>query len=210
MTPRLWGRASSVNVQKVMWALAECGLAHERIDAGGRYGRTGDDAFGAMNPNRRVPVWEEAGLVLWESHAILRHLGRGPAAALWPDEPAARARADQWMEFTSTTLLPAFVGVFWQVVRTPEAERSADVLAGHLAALDAATGVLEARLAEAPFLAGDALSLGDIAAGAPMYRYFDIAVPRPERPALAAWYARLTERPAYRETVMTRYDELRA
>ena len=33
--PTLWGRASSVNVQKVMWALAECGIDHERIDAGG-------------------------------------------------------------------------------------------------------------------------------------------------------------------------------
>ena len=31
-----WGRTSSINVQKVMWAVAELGLAHERIDAGGR------------------------------------------------------------------------------------------------------------------------------------------------------------------------------
>ena len=119
MTPILWGRASSSNVQKVMWALAETGQPHERRDAGGRYGVTDTDAFAAMYPLRRVPVWQEAGLTLWESHAILRHLGGGPAAALWPDDPAERAVADQWMEFTSTTLAPPFVGAFWQVVRTP-------------------------------------------------------------------------------------------
>lgn len=210
MTPILWGRASSVNVQKVMWALAEAGLAHERRDAGGRYGVTGTDAFADMNPLRRVPVWQENGLTLWESHAILRHLGRGPAAALWPEDAAQRALADQWMEFTSTTLLPPFVGVFWQAVRLPAAERCETAMAGHLSALDAALDVLEARLAQAPWLAGEAFTLADVAAGAPMFRYHDIDIPRPDRPALGGWYARLCARPAYRGTVMTSYEELRA
>ena len=210
MTPILWGRASSVNVQKVMWALAEAGHPHQRRDAGGRYGRTDTDAFAAMNPLRRVPVWQEDGLTLWESHAILRHLGRGPATALWPADPVARATADQWMEFASTTLLPAFVGTFWQMVRTPADTRSATALERHLAGLDAALDILEARLADRPFLAGAELTLADIPAGATMFRIHDMDIPRRERPALAAWYARLAERPAYRDTVMTSYDELRA
>ena len=213
MTPILWGRASSVNVQKVIWALAEAGVSYERRDAGGRHGRTDTDAFAAMNPNRRVPVWQEDGLVIWESHAILRHLGRGPAAALWPADPAARATADQWMEFASTTLLPPFIGVFWQVVRTPPDKRSAGALERHLAALGAALDILETRLAAAPWLAGETFTLADIPAGAAMFRLHDIDLPRPDRdtrPALAAWYARLRDRPAYRETVMTSYDDLRA
>ncbi|RZW11851.1 MAG: glutathione S-transferase family protein [Rhodobacteraceae bacterium] len=209
MTPTLWGRATSVNVQKVMWALAECEIAHTRIDAGGRFGRTESDEFGAMTPLRRVPVWQEDGLTLWESHAILRHLARGPAAALWPETSAERATADQWIEFTTTTLLPPLIGVFYQKVRLALPNRSADLLSTHLGGLDAALDILDARLADSPWVSGPSFSIADIAAGSPMYRYFTMDIPRPHRPALADWYARLTRRSAYRETVMTSYDELR-
>ncbi|MBT8409028.1 MAG: glutathione S-transferase family protein [Alphaproteobacteria bacterium] len=210
MTPVLWGRASSVNVQKVMWALAECGIGHARKDAGGKYGQTDTPEFSAMAPMRRVPVWQEGDFTLWESHAILRHLGRGPAAALWPKDAAARATADQWMEFTTSTLLPPFIGVFFQTVRLPQAERSADVLNKHLKALDTALDIVEGQLQRTDWLAGHEFSLADITAGAPMYRYHNMDIPRAARPDLHAWYDRLTSRPAYRETVMTSYDELRA
>ena len=209
MTPILWGRASSSNVQKVMWALAEIGLEHDRIDAGGRYGRTDTPEFGAMNPARRVPVWQQDGLTLWESHAILRHLGRGPAAPLWPSDPSTRAIADQWMEFATSTLLPPFVGVFWQMVRMPPADRSQDALAGHLKALDLALDMLEGQLSRSEWLAGDTLTLADIATGTCMFRYHDMDIPRRDRPALSRWYGQMTARPAYRQTVMTSYEELR-
>ncbi|MDE0113562.1 MAG: glutathione S-transferase N-terminal domain-containing protein, partial [Albidovulum sp.] len=91
MMPVLWGRASSVNVQKVLWTLAELEIEFERIDAGWTYGRTNTEDFAAMNPNRLIPVWQEEGLTLWESHAIVRHLaarrpkiiGHGPIADQW-------------------------------------------------------------------------------------------------------------------------------
>lgn len=210
MTPVLWGRASSVNVQKVMWALAECDIAHERIDAGGRYGRTDTPEFAAMAPLRRVPVWQESDFALWESHAILRHLGRGPAAALWPKDGAGQATADQWMEFTTNTLLPPLIGVFFQNVRLPMAERSETALAKHLKTLNEALDILASQLQKSDWLAGKEISLADITAGASMYRYYTMDIPRPDRPALAKWYKRLTERPAYRATVMTSYEELRA
>ena len=209
MTPTLWGRASSVNVQKVMWCLAECGVTYDRIDAGGRYGRTDEDDFAAMAPLRRVPVWQDGQITVWESHAILRHLGRGPASVLWPDDLSARAVADQWMDFTNTTLMQPFVGVFFQVVRFPPEERSVSVLEKHLKSLHAALDVMEGQLTSSMWLGGEAFTLADIAAGAPMFRYHDIGIERPERPALQAWYQRLTQREAFRANVMTSYDELR-
>lgn len=209
MIHRLWGRASSVNVQKVMWALAEAGVPHERRDAGGRYGVNDTEEFAKMNPNRRVPVWEEDGLALWESHAILRHLARTHAPELLPGTPWEQAVADQWTEFVSTTLEPPFIGVFFQTVRLPLEKRSAAGLERHLSALDAALDILDARLREVDWLGGGAFSIADIAAGALMYRIHDVDIPRPERPALTAWHARLQERPAYRDVVMTSYEELR-
>ena len=210
MKPVLWGRASSVNVQKVLWTLSEIGLGHRRIDAGGKYGRTDTAEFVEMNPLGRVPVWQEEGLTLWESHAILRHLGRGPAAVLWPDSVHGMAMADQWMEFVASTFQPPFLGVFFQKVRLPLAKRTETGLQQSLSQLDAALDILELRLSKSEWLAGDVFSLADVAAGAPMYRYFDMESPRPSRSAVERWYGALCDRPAYRETVMTSYEELRA
>ena len=71
---KIWGRNTSVNVQKVMWAVGELGLPHERIDVGGSFGKNNEPAYLAMNPNGLVPTLEEDGFVLWESNAIVRHL----------------------------------------------------------------------------------------------------------------------------------------
>ena len=210
MTPTLWGRASSVNVQKVMWVLAECDIAHRRVDAGGRYGRTDTPDFGAMNPMRRVPVWQEEGLTLWESHAIVRHLARGPAAPLWPEARSEQALAGQWIDFTATTLLPPLIGCFFQTVRLAPADRSTGALADHVRALDAALDILDARLGQSAWVAGPGLSVADGVAGSGMYRYFTMDIPRPNRPALADWYDRLAARPAYRKVFMTSYEELRS
>lgn len=202
--PVLWGRASSVNVQKVMWALAELDVAHTRKDAGGRYGQTDTDAFARMNPLRRVPVWQENGLTLWESHAIIRHLARHHAGL------ECGPVADQWMEYTSTTLQPPFIGLFWQKVRFAAKDRSEALIQQHLTRLEEALLPLAAHLDENKWIGGQKLSIADIAAGALMFRYFDLDVPRADLPAISRWYRDLAARPCYRETVMTSYDELRA
>ena len=53
---KVWGRNTSSNVQKVMWAIGELGLAHEHVDAGGRFGELDAPEFLALNPNGLVPV----------------------------------------------------------------------------------------------------------------------------------------------------------
>ncbi|MEM8658627.1 MAG: glutathione S-transferase family protein [Pseudomonadota bacterium] len=199
MSRILWGRATSVNVQKVMWVLAELGIAHERRDAGGAFGWP--EALEGLNPNRRIPVWQDGDLVLWESHAILRHLG----AAQLPPGPLG----DQWMEYVTSTVQPAFLGVFYQKVRFSKAERDEAALAKYLADLETTLDVVEGRLARARWL-GDAFSVADIALGAMMYRYFDMDMPHGHRPGLARWVAELQERPAYRDIIETSYEALRA
>src|SRR5206468_5929172 len=59
---RIWGRTNSINVQKVMWAVGELRLPHERVDAGGAYGVLDTEAYGALNPNRRIPTLQDGGL----------------------------------------------------------------------------------------------------------------------------------------------------
>jgi glutathione S-transferase len=104
---KIWGRVSSVNVQKVVWCADELGLAYERIEAGGKFGVVDTPAFLAMNPNGLVPVIDDEGFVLYESNAIVRYLAaRSGVGALWPAEARARADVDRWMEWQSSAYTP--------------------------------------------------------------------------------------------------------
>jgi len=83
---KIWGRLSSVNVQKVVWCADELGLAYERVDAGGSFGLTKTPEYLGMNPNSLVPVIEDEGFVLYESNAIVRY----PRGALLEGRAMAR------------------------------------------------------------------------------------------------------------------------
>jgi len=207
---KLWGRATSQNVQKAMWVIGELGLDHERIDVGGPFGGLDTPEFGAMNPNRRVPVLEHDGAVIWESHAIVRYLaatfGRG---TLWAEDPAERSLADRWMDWTATTLQPAFMDIFWGYYRTPEPERDWTIIRRGIDGCAKLYGLLDRHLADQPFVAGEHLTMGDIPIGASLYRYFELDLDRPSLPNVEAYYARLQDRPAYRQHVMVPFDELK-
>ena len=206
----VYGRATSSNVQAVLWGLAELDLRFERLDYGHVYGGTDTPEFGAMNPNRRVPVIRDGDLVLWESCAILRYLaGRYGRFPFWPEDPVARAPVDMWAEWGKTTFASSFSTIFWQLVWTPVARRDGAALDAALARTDANLAILEAQLGDNPFVMGRDFTLADIVIGHLLYRYYTLEIPRAARPTLAAYYARLAERPAYREHVMVPYDVLR-
>lgn len=200
---RLWGRDTSINVQKVMWLAREIGLEVERIDAGGKFGGLDTAEYGALNPNRRVPVLDDDGFILWESNAIVRYLAAtygGPE--IWPADQQARALADQWMTWQVSTLWPVLRVVFIGQIRTPREARDEAEIARQSAQTCTLFQLLDAHLAERAFVAGDHLTLGDIPIGASCYRYKNLDIDRPETPNLDAWYDRLKAREPYAVHVM--------
>jgi glutathione S-transferase len=200
---RLWGRNTSINVQKVMWAIAELGLAHERIDVGGSFGGLDGPEYGARNPNRRIPTLEDGDVVLWESNVIVRYLAaKYGDGTLWPQDPAIRGVADQWMDWQQTTLAPEMRPVFWGLVRTPEAQRDPVRIAAGVTALKHLWSLVDAALKDRPFIAGDQLTIGDIPVGAMCYRYHALGIARAPLPHVDAWYARLRARAPFRREVM--------
>lgn len=208
---KIWGRKTSVNVQKVMWAVAELGVAHERIDAGGAFGRTDTPEYVAMNPNRLVPVLDDNGFTLWESNAIVRYVAdtysRG---GLSPASAHDRARADQWMEWSSTSLYSDIIStIFWGLIRTPAADRNTEALRAAAKRAGERLGLLDRHLAGRSYILGDALSIADIPVGSLMYRYFTLPIDRPKLPNVEAWYARLEQRPGYAEHVAIDYASLK-
>ena len=121
----VWGRKNSINVQKVMWCVGELRLAHERRDVGGPFGGLDTAEYGALNPNRRVPtIVDGDGTTIWEANAIVRYIAaRYGSGSLWPEDTSARARADLWLDWMQTTLLPNLGPVFLGLIRTSAEER---------------------------------------------------------------------------------------
>ena len=200
---RIWGRDTSSNVQKVMWTIGELGLEHERIDAGRSYGRLDTAEYAALNPNRRIPALQDGEVVLWESNVIVRYLSaKFGTGGLWPNDPAARGVADQWMDWQQTTLLPDMRTIFWGLVRTPPEKRDQPAIDAAVKNLKEIWSRLDGRLKDRPFVAGDALTMGDIPVGTLCYRYYALRVERAPLQYLDAWYQRLQARDAFRRHVM--------
>jgi glutathione S-transferase len=207
----VWGRRSAFNVQKVMWLVGELGVEHRHIEAGGQFGGLDTPEFTAMNPHGRVPVIDDNGAVVWESHAILRYLAaRYGRDRLWSDDPDERSQVDRWMDWSQTALEPDFLtGVFWAFYRTPEPRRDWPAIRDKVARCARHFELLDNILADRRFLCGNALTLADIPAGTSLYRYFELDIERPAVPNVEAWYRRLQEHVAYRKHVMIPFTELR-
>lgn len=210
MSVTVWGRATSSNVQMVMWAAAELGLDVTRHDVGHSYGGNDTADYLARNPMGLVPVLEDGDLVLFESAAIVRYLAaRYGDAGFWP-APERRAPLDVWAEWIKTTFGRALlVGVFYPLVRHDPAQLDRGALAQSVAEVNRLAGMLDARLGAGPYLGGAALSWADMACGHLLYRFFDLPFERADLPALEAYYKRLCDRPAYRTHVMVSYEPLR-
>jgi glutathione S-transferase len=196
---KIWGRLSSVNVQKVVWCADEIGLDYERTDAGGRFGVNDTPAFLAMNPNGLVPVIDDDGFVLYESNAIVRYLAGRDSPALWPRDLRARADADRWMEWQSTVFTPAMWAAFWQLIRTAPEKRDPSAVEDSRAKSEKCAAILDAQLATRRFLTGDGFTAADIVVGCAAHRWLNLPLVRTPRPHLERWYADLKSRPGSRQ-----------
>jgi glutathione S-transferase len=201
---KIWGRNTSVNVQKVMWAVGELGLPHERIDIGGSFGKNNEPAYLAKNPNGLVPTLEEDdGFVLWESNSIVRYLAaKYGAGKLEPADLRARARASSWMDWQLTVAGPALTPVFWGLIRTPPEKRDAAAIEAGKVKTTAAMKILDAQLAKAAFVAGDTLSMGDIPVALVTYRFRRLVPERKGLDNLERWFTAIEQRPAFKEHVL--------
>ena len=200
---KVWGRPNSVNVQKVMWTIAELGIEAERIDAGMQHGVVSETWFGDINPNRLVPTINDEGFILWESNAIVRYLAAKYAAGtLMPDSQSARFEAEMWMDWQQTAIMPGLGPVFLGLVRTPEMERDPSSIETGRRHVEAQMRILDAQLAGKKFVIGETFTMADIPLGCATHRWYALDIERPGLANLETWYARLQEREGFAGHVM--------
>lgn len=201
---KIWGRANSINVQKVLWCCGELGLEYERIDAGNDFGVTGTPEYRALNPNGLIPTIEDSDIRLWESNVIVRYLAhKNRDGQLCPLDIGTRFDAERWMDWQATAFWPALRPLFIQLIRTPPAKRDAAVISRGEDLSLASMRILDARLSDRRFLAGAAFSMGDIPAAATVHRWYALDIGHPELPNVRRWYDLMSQRRSFQEVVMT-------
>lgn len=217
---KIWGRLTSVNVQKVVWCADELGLPYDRIEAGGKYGVVSTPEYRAMNPNGLIPVIDDDGFVLWESNAIVRYLagryGEGAPSTpstpstpptlptrptLWPTDARARADADRWMDWQAVSFNPVIGPAFIQLVRTPVEQRDMAVVEHARVEAEKRLAILDAHLATHPFVAGAAFTMGDIPLGCSVDRWYKLPIARAAHPNVERWYQALRGRSGAQQVV---------
>lgn len=206
---RLWGRISSLNVRKAVWAAQEVGLDFQRTDAGAGFGITTTAEYRLKNPNALVPLLEIGDFTLWESNAIVRYLCAryGAALNLYPTELEARFDAERWMDWQQTTFNRAGSAAFIQLVRTPAEARNADAIQQSVAATEPLLALMDAHLKDHAFMGGDSFGMADIPLGCEMHRWWGMrtaqfdayGITRQELqafPNVQRWFGQLQQRPA--------------
>lgn len=201
MMLKILGKASSLNVRKVLWACDEIGITYEREDWGSGLRDTFSPEFLRLNPNGLVPVVVEGDFVLWESNTILRYLaGAYGAVELLPTAPRERAQIEKWMDWQASDFNASWRYAFQALVRkNPRFADDAEIQAS-LKEWSRNVGILGSQLeSTGRFVAGGRFTLADIPIGLSINRWFMTPMgERPSYPAVSAYYERLGERPAFR------------
>lgn len=199
---KILGKSSSSNVQKVLWCCGEIEVAFEHEEVGGEFGKNTTPEYLGLNPNGLVPTINDDGFILWESNSIVRYLaakyGKG---RLWPADLQLAASASRWMDWQLSTMHRPAATLFRALFKNPRDDVPASELQAAVKRGAEAWKILDGQLAKTPFVAGKDLSVGDIALGSAVYRWFEAPIERPALPHLQAWYQRLRERSAYRKYI---------
>ena len=196
---KIWGRISSINVKKAVWAAQELGLNFERHEAGGVHGVVKTPAYVALNPNSQIPVMEDENYVLWESNVITRYLcAKHSPGNLYPSDLQQRFDAERWMEWQQTTVNPASRNGFWHLIRLPVDQRDPAMIAQSNAQVELLMAMLDAHLSIRSFMVGERFTMADIPLGCEVQRWFGLPQSREKRPHIERWFAALLVRPAAR------------
>jgi GST-like protein len=187
--------AQTPNGRKVSIALEEIGVPYEvrhvRLDRNEQM----TPEFLALNPNHKIPVLEDDGLVVWESGAILLHLAE-KYGKLLPADPAGRIHAIQYAFFQTGGIGPN-LGRLGAQLRKPTPERNREMVELFGDEVSRLLAVLNQILSDdRPYLAGE-YSIGDIM----HYPWLQVmlalkAPPLFEHERVVAWLERIGERPA--------------
>lgn len=198
---RILGKASSINVRKVLWVCAELDIPFAREDWGTGFRSTHTPEFLALNPNAMILVIQEGDFTLWESNTIIRYLASSyNGKKLYPTEAKVRARVDQWIDWQASDLNKSWSYAFMSLVRQSPEHQNGHALARSCSDWSRHMQILDRQLdSTGAYVSGADFSLADIPIGLSVNRWFETPLAHSDLPAVREYYERLSLRPGFRQ-----------
>jgi len=164
-------------------------------------------AYIAMNPNRKMPVLEDGGFILWESNAILFYLAsKRPESGLWPADAKGQAGVLRWLAWESAHWdaescgMVGYEKVSRGVLGLGPAEPA--FIARGEQNFARFAGVLNDVLKSRKWLTGADLTIADFSVGAWIPAAQRLQLPLEEYPEIGRWYERLESLPAWHSSMV--------
>ncbi len=197
---KILGKASSINVRKVLWTCHELGLDYLREDFGAGFQPTDTPEFKALNPNGMVPVLIDGDFVLWESNVICRYLAaREGRSDLFSTDLQTRALTEQWMDWQAGELNNSWRYAFPALARNSPQHTDETLIKAGVSDWNRHVQMIEEQLLRSgDYILGDSFTLADIPIGLSVNRWSMTPMPRPALPAVTAYYERLNQREGFR------------
>ncbi|MBL41441.1 MAG: glutathione S-transferase [Rhodospirillaceae bacterium] len=200
---KIWGRDTSSNVQKVLWMCEELKLNFKRIDAGGPFGGLKDTEFVKLNPHSKIPVINDDGYILYESHAIIRYLNsKYGNNKFCSDKPNEQAIIDQFMDWVHTEISTYMIPILIGLVRTPEEKRNIEKINENNDKSENLWQVLDDHLNNYKWISQNYFSLADICCGVWVWRRYNLDIRKKDLKNIDKWFENLKQRDSFKKIVM--------
>jgi glutathione S-transferase len=197
---KIFGHPASTCTRKVVMTLNETNTPYELTTVVVAEGEHKQQPHLGRQPFGQIPALDDEGFALYESRAMCRYIDGKAGGKLVPRDANERAVMEQWISIETSNFTPHAMKLIYHHVF--KRAQDAAVLEAAGKGLEAALGVMEARLAKSPFLAGDQLTLADVC----FMPYIDYAMGSPAKetfakfPHVSSWWNKISERPAWQKT----------
>lgn len=201
---RLYHHPFSLNARRAVITAVHLRSPVELIVVDLQKGEQRQPRFLQLNPNHKVPVLEDDGFVLWESHAIMQYLAdKTPRQTIYPAETRARADVNRWLFWCSQHFSPAVAILNWEqfvkgLIGLGAAD-PAEIQRGEQLVREFG-GILDAQLANREWVCGDGLSLADFAIASALATGPAVKLPVAELGHLQRWFAQVQTLEAWQKT----------
>ncbi len=198
---KLYGFKPSFPVNRVRLCLNAMGVEYEHIPVNPLAGETQTEEYLKMSPSGKVPALDDDGFTVFESNTIMRYLCRKYKSDFYPDDIAAQAKVDEWLDFIaihlSNGILKAlFNKVVAGMIDVPVDEQS---LADGYSFIERFLGVIDQQLGSSTYLAGDSLSIADFCLLATIDPAEVLEVDINDYPNVKAWRDKLMQESFYKK-----------
>ncbi len=182
-----------------LWAIEELGVPCEKVKVDLAKKETHTPAFLALNPNGKVPLLVHDGVPIFESVAILCHLGEtfGVEKKLFPAPGIQRAQAFQWLAWMNVSLAAGVYKAMQNSEHTPAELRNPKLAAVGKTETEKLLGMIDDHLAAKTWMVGDGFTLVDVHLCGGALWISKLGFDLKTWPRIEAWTQRCQDRPAF-------------